>query len=85
MCDRPCDKSKCRNNTCSNTAATSGNYSVKARPNLFDLAVMDGFLTGGGNAPSVQRMAYWAPENTYEGIGEALPEEHLYYDDLDDI
>lgn len=36
-------------------------YKIKARPNLFDLAVLDGFLCGGGNAPSVQREAYWAP------------------------
>lgn len=35
-------------------------YKVKARPNLFDLAIMDGFLNGGGNAPTVQREAYWA-------------------------
>ena len=44
-------------------------YKIKARPNLFDLAIMDGFLCGGGNAPSVQREAYWAkldPKNTLE-------------------
>ena len=42
-------------------------YKVKPRPNLFDLAIMDGFLYGGGNVPAVQREAYWAkpknPEN----------------------
>lgn len=39
---------------------TDNSYKVKPRPNLFDLAIMDGFLSGGGNAPSVQREAYWA-------------------------
>lgn len=34
-------------------------YKIKARPNLFDLAIMDGFLNGGGNPPSIQREAYW--------------------------
>ena len=45
-------------------------YKLKARPNLFDLAIMDGFLCGGGNvsnASSVQREAYWAhPQDTLE-------------------
>lgn len=84
MCDRPCDKSKCRNKTCSNAPITSGDYNLKPRPNLSDLVIMNEGI-GGGHTPSVQRMAYWAPENTYEGIGETLPEEHLYYDDLEDI
>ncbi len=35
-------------------------YKVKPRPNVFDLAIMDGFLNGGGNLPSIQREAYWA-------------------------
>lgn len=35
-------------------------YKVKPRPNLFDLAIMDGFLCGGGNLPTIQREAYWA-------------------------
>lgn len=39
-------------------------YHVKARPNVFDLAIMDGFLNGGGNLPSIQREAYWAPAPT---------------------
>lgn len=34
-------------------------YKLKARPNLFDLAIMDGYLCGGGDASSVQREAYW--------------------------
>jgi hypothetical protein len=59
---------------------TKASYNVKARPNLFDLAIMDGFLTGGGNAPAVQRMAYWAPEPTPTSETEDKPPLH---DDLD--
>lgn len=80
MCDRPCNKSKCRNKTCENKAITSGDYSLKPRPNLFDLTIMDGFLTGGGNTSSVQRIAYWAEET-----GDIAPGEHPLYDDLDDL
>ncbi|NQZ14936.1 MAG: hypothetical protein HRT94_08965 [Alphaproteobacteria bacterium] len=89
MCDRPCDKSKCRNKACANQAITSGDYSLKPRPNLFDLAIMDGFLTGGGNAPSVQRTAYWAHASSTpyyaEEAGDIAPGEHPLYDDLDDL
>ena len=46
------------------SSKSKASYTIKPRPNLFDLAIMDGFLTGGGNAPAVQRMAYWAPEPT---------------------
>jgi len=34
-------------------------YKIKSRPNLFDLAIMDGYLCGGGNTSSIQREAYW--------------------------
>jgi hypothetical protein len=47
-------------------------YKVKARPNLFDLAIMDGFLCGGGNAPSVQREAYWAKPSTQNALDSDL-------------
>ena len=39
---------------------SNSSYKIKPRPNLFDLAIMDGFLNGGGSQPSVQREAYWA-------------------------
>jgi hypothetical protein len=41
-------------------------YKIKPRPNIFDLAIMDGFLSGGGTQPAVQREAYWAepPQET---------------------
>lgn len=35
-------------------------YKVKPRPNLFDLAVMEGVLNGGGTQSPVKREAYWA-------------------------
>jgi hypothetical protein len=35
-------------------------YKIKARPNIFELAVMDGVLNGGGSQQPVRREAYWA-------------------------
>ena len=37
-------------------------YKVKPRPNVFELAILEGFLNGGGDLPNVQREAYWAEE-----------------------
>lgn len=34
-------------------------YKAKPRPNFEELAILDGFLNGGGYAPTVQREAYW--------------------------
>ncbi len=41
---------------------TKKSYTIKPRPNLFDLAILGWYLTGGGHPPSIQREAYW--ENT---------------------
>lgn len=51
-------------------------YKVKPRPNVFDLAIMDGFLNGGGSYPTVQREAYWA-EPPSETPDRAFIEEQL--------
>lgn len=60
-------------------------YQLKARPNLYDLAIMDGFLTGGGNAPAVQRMAYWAPapDQSHESSGDEDVTPYPLHDDVD--
>ena len=38
----------------------TNSYNLRPRPNLFDLALMEGVLNGGGIKPNVQREAYWA-------------------------
>jgi len=37
----------------------TNSYTLRSRPNLYDLMVMEGILNGGGIKPIVTREAYW--------------------------
>jgi len=63
-------------------------YSVKARPNLYDLSIMDGVLAGGGDTQAVKREAYWSHTPSPEAVEMELmehPDRYPLYDDLDDL
>ena len=47
-------------------------YKIKYQPNLFDLAIMDGYLYGGNGHNTVQREIYW--KNQHDGVPQMATE-----------
>ncbi len=61
----------------------ANSYTLKPRPNLYDLVMMEGVLNGGGIKPSVERHIYWA-EPPHHGEEDLLEKEYPYSKPLDE-
>ncbi|MCI5061063.1 MAG: hypothetical protein MRY79_08340 [Alphaproteobacteria bacterium] len=52
-------------------------YKIKYRPNIFDLAIIDGYLYGGGSTYPATREAYWQEKHMPDEQEEERLEERI--------